>query len=414
GRVPMSAAPASALTSVDLPAPEPPSRPSVRPGATSGRSASSPVPRCALTASTRAAGAASATASATACGTAAMSHFVSTTTGVAPDSQARASSRSIRPRSGSGWTGSTTAAVSRFAASTWPCDCRPAVCRTTAVRRGSTLSMVLRWPGQVRSATQSPAQGRATGSRATAASSRPDRLARSGPAAVSTVHTPRSTRVTRPGRWSGRACAAKAEAKASSQPRDARSNVIGSLVVERAATRAAAGRSGADRVGPTSSDDASPGNGRAMTDEGKPLIGTVSRVTADPLVLMSEVDRASDRLLETVGRLRDDDVTCPSLLPGWSRGHVLAHLARNADSLTRLLDGARAGVRARQYPSREHREAEITAGAGRGAAEQLADLRAAAERFASAVDAMPADAWAFVLDGDPPRPAASVVWRRLR
>jgi len=151
-----------------------------------------------------------------------------------------------------------------------------------------------------------------------------------------------------------------------------------------------------------------------MTDAGKPIIGTVSRVTADPLVLMSEVDRASDRLLETVGRLRDDDVTGPSLLPGWSRGHVLAHLARNADSLTRLLDGARAGVRARQYPSREHREAEITAGAGRGAAEQLADLRAAAERFASAVDAMPADAWAFVLDGDPPRPAASVVWRRLR
>jgi maleylpyruvate isomerase len=151
-----------------------------------------------------------------------------------------------------------------------------------------------------------------------------------------------------------------------------------------------------------------------MTGAGKPIIGTVDRVTADPLALMPEVERATDRLLETAGRLRDHDVAAPSLLPGWSRGHVLTHLARNADSLTRLLDGARSGVRTQQYPSREHRDVEIAAGAGRGAAEQVADLRAAAERFASAVDAMPAEAWTFQLDGDPPRPAASVIWRRLR
>ena len=75
-------------------------------------------------------------------------------------------------------------------------------------RRGSTASIVIRRSGQSRTTTQSPAQGSATGSRDGRGAGRPARLARSGPAAVSTVHTPRSTRVTRPGRWSGRACAA--------------------------------------------------------------------------------------------------------------------------------------------------------------------------------------------------------------
>jgi maleylpyruvate isomerase len=29
------------------------------------------------------------------------------------------------------------------------------------------------------------------------------------------------------------------------------------------------------------------------------------------------------------------DVRAPSLLPGWTRGHVLSHIARNADGITR-------------------------------------------------------------------------------
>jgi maleylpyruvate isomerase len=74
-------------------------------------------------------------------------------------------------------------------------------------------------------------------------------------------------------------------------------------------------------------------------------------MTADPLVLVPEVDRATDRLLATVSSLTGDDVAVPSLLPGWTRGHVLTHLARHADGGVNLLTWARTGVPTPQYES---------------------------------------------------------------
>jgi len=131
---------------------------------------------------------------------------------------------------------------------------------------------------------------------------------------------------------------------------------------------------------------------------------------------MVEVDRATQRLLETAARLDGDEgVAGPSLLPGWSRGHVLAHVARNADGLTNLLSWARTGVVTPQYASWEKRNEDIEAGAPRGLEEQIADVRDSAARFAAAADLMPAPAWAVTLDIPGARqPAARVVWRRLR
>src|SRR5256885_15091039 len=59
----------------------------------------------------------------------------------------------------------------------------------------------------------------------------------------------------------------------------------------------------------------------------------------------------------------------PSLLPGWTRGHVLTHVARNGDGLGNLLRWARTGTETPMYASREARRADIEAGAGRSAAE---------------------------------------------
>jgi maleylpyruvate isomerase len=131
---------------------------------------------------------------------------------------------------------------------------------------------------------------------------------------------------------------------------------------------------------------------------------------------MAEVDRATDRLLRTVAALDGDRaVAAPSLLPGWTRGHVLAHVARNADGLTNLLTWARTGVITPQYASADQRERDIAAGAPRGRDEHLADVRESAARFAAAADALPADGWSFVLDiPGAAQPAALVVWRRLR
>jgi maleylpyruvate isomerase len=139
-------------------------------------------------------------------------------------------------------------------------------------------------------------------------------------------------------------------------------------------------------------------------------------VSVDPLVLVKEVDRATDRLLRTVAALDGDAaVAASSLLPGWTRGHVLAHVSRNAEGLGNLLAWARTGVVTPQYASPGQRERDIAGGAPRGRDAQLADLRESAGRFAAAAASMPAGAWTAVLDIPGARqPAAYVVWRRLR
>jgi len=76
------------------------------------------------------------------------------------------------------------------------------------------------------------------------------------------------------------------------------------------------------------------------------------------------------------GTLDDAAVNRPSLLPNWTVGHVLTHLARNADSMTGAVDGALRGEVVDQYPGGlASRTADIEAGAPRPAHEQVDDVR---------------------------------------
>lgn len=137
----------------------------------------------------------------------------------------------------------------------------------------------------------------------------------------------------------------------------------------------------------------------------------------DPAPLTAEISDASARLFETVRSMSDDDVLGPSLLPSWSRGHVLTHLARNADGLVNLLEGAAAGVQKRAYPSQEARDGDIAAGARRPIKEHIADIEATHDRFMGAVAAMPPSAWDFVLawgSANQSRSARHVLEARLR
>jgi maleylpyruvate isomerase len=139
-------------------------------------------------------------------------------------------------------------------------------------------------------------------------------------------------------------------------------------------------------------------------------------VTYDPLALAADVERATGRLLTTAASLDDGALAGPSLLPGWTRGHVLTHLARNADGAVNLLTWARTGVETPQYASPQARESDINAGAARPVGEQVADLTAASRRLAEAVAEMPPAAWATVVrwTSGPEAPAARVMWSRLR
>ena len=94
-------------------------------------------------------------------------------------------------------------------------------------------------------------------------------------------------------------------------------------------------------------------------------------------------------------RWSDDDVRAPSLLPGWSRGHVLTHIARNADGISATLSGALHGEVVARYPGGPvSRQADIEAGAGRSVTELLADVRESAQRLDRLwSEVAEADAW---------------------
>ncbi|AGZ40393.1 maleylpyruvate isomerase family mycothiol-dependent enzyme [Actinoplanes friuliensis] len=136
-------------------------------------------------------------------------------------------------------------------------------------------------------------------------------------------------------------------------------------------------------------------------------------MTVDPLVLMTDVEQATERLIRTAEGLDDAAVKAPSALPGWTVGHVLTHVARNADAYTNLLTWARTGVETPAYASPAARTDGIDAGAERPLAEQIADIREAHERLADAGASMPAEAWTFFI---PPTgaSAAAIPWARLR
>ena len=108
---------------------------------------------------------------------------------------------------------------------------------------------------------------------------------------------------------------------------------------------------------------------------------------------IARISEATDRLIASASALTDDQVREPSLLPHWSRGHVLTHLARNADGLSNLLTWAQSGVETPQYPSAEDRDARIEEGSGRPAAEIVADLSRSGESFVSQARELSAEAW---------------------
>lgn len=128
-------------------------------------------------------------------------------------------------------------------------------------------------------------------------------------------------------------------------------------------------------------------------------------------------DRAAALVRAGVAGLTDEQARGPSRLPGWTRGHVLTHLARNADGLRNMVEGALADEPREQYPGgNEAREAEIDAGAGRDPATLVADFADAHRALMDAWRRMPAEAWArpgiWLVGG--PQPVDATPLRRRR
>jgi maleylpyruvate isomerase len=108
---------------------------------------------------------------------------------------------------------------------------------------------------------------------------------------------------------------------------------------------------------------------------------TASSHLSDNLVLLAH---ETGLLIRTAAALDDESIRKASLCQGWTRAHVLSHLARNADGLGNLVSWAVTGTPVAMYESVQAREADIEAGSTREAQEIFADVWESAARFASA------------------------------
>ena len=131
--------------------------------------------------------------------------------------------------------------------------------------------------------------------------------------------------------------------------------------------------------------------------------------------LSDQLDQATQRLLGTAREIADSELRQPSLLPGWTRAHVLAHVAREADIMRYLLVGARSGEDRPAYASEQEWAAAVEYAAGLGTKELAADVAASAMAFRTISRRLPDDAWRFPvrLRDSGPFPAAHLLTRRL-
>jgi len=130
--------------------------------------------------------------------------------------------------------------------------------------------------------------------------------------------------------------------------------------------------------------------------------------------LNDQIDQATQRLLDDARTLPEGDLRAPSLLPGWTRAHVLAHVARGADAMRNLLIGARSGQDRPAYASAQAREADIERGAVTRAGDLMADLADSAMALRAMVKQLPDEAWPVrvrALDLAPFRAAGLLTWR---
>lgn len=129
----------------------------------------------------------------------------------------------------------------------------------------------------------------------------------------------------------------------------------------------------------------------AMTDSTPPAPGA-----GPPPWVPAQLDLltgANQRLVRTVDALTAEEIARPSLLPGWSRAHVVAHLALNGESLERVLSAAARGEQQPMYDSPEARTADIEELAKAEVSALRERLLASTHCFDRAATSVAGDAW---------------------
>jgi maleylpyruvate isomerase len=121
-------------------------------------------------------------------------------------------------------------------------------------------------------------------------------------------------------------------------------------------------------------------------------------------------------LLSLVEQLTDDALRGPSLLPDWTRAHLVAHLARNAEALTRLARWARTGIETPMYADPRQRTAEIEVSAAQSGPVLRSEVATSARILEETLAELDDERWQSAVRTAQGRtvPATEVPWMRNR
>ncbi|WP_369746397.1 maleylpyruvate isomerase family mycothiol-dependent enzyme [Paenarthrobacter sp. AMU7] len=135
-----------------------------------------------------------------------------------------------------------------------------------------------------------------------------------------------------------------------------------------------------------------------------------------PETLPEELHKAAGTVTRILAKLDDSSVAEPSELPGWTRGHVLAHLAGISNAMARQLEYARRGETGELYDGgMDGRNKAIALAAGHSLTEHTEAVTTAMDAAIAAFDALGPEDWqariayrdGTVLDG------GLALWREL-
>lgn len=124
----------------------------------------------------------------------------------------------------------------------------------------------------------------------------------------------------------------------------------------------------------------------------------------------------TELMSDAVARLDEAGFSAPSLLPGWTRKHLVAHVAANADALCNLVHWAATGEERPMYASAEDRAAGIAKGPALSADELRSWLARSAQRLAGQLDRLTDEQWQHDVVTAQGRtvPATELPWMRAR
>ncbi|MFE4195546.1 maleylpyruvate isomerase family mycothiol-dependent enzyme [Paenarthrobacter sp. NPDC056912] len=118
----------------------------------------------------------------------------------------------------------------------------------------------------------------------------------------------------------------------------------------------------------------------------------MTRIT--PEALLAELHKAADVVTRLLAKLDESSIAQPSGLPGWTRGHVLAHLAGISNAMARQLEYARRGETVELYDGgMDGRTKAIDLAAGHSLAQHTESVGAALASALAAFDALEPDDW---------------------